>query len=173
MSIEEIKTRYCERLEKAEVEETRLQRKADKAKAQSKKYASLMARKMQEYHKMTHAAWVARRNVHWHDMLKEILHEVTERTGIAWEDKDLHTFGLNSETPVSSIADNDHGQILMCFYPSFNEGNDIYVWNGQIQHTYPEESIAAMNSGNLVKVKVSSIEMLIGLINDRITQNKK
>lgn len=171
MNIEEIRTRYQGRLERAEAEEARLQGKADRARAQAEKYARLMARKMMEYHKKSQAAWEARHAVSWHDMLREILHEVTERTGIAWEDEDLHTFGLECETPVRSRTDKDKERILLCFYPSYNDENEILVWNGQTEHIYPEGSIAAMNSGNLVKVKVSSIEMLIDLINEKSGHN--
>lgn len=172
MNIEQIKTRYNERLEKAKSKEEQLQGIADKAKSQSERYARLMAKKMMEYHKKSQAAWEARRAVHWHDMLKEILQEVTERTGIAWEDVNLHTFGLECETPVRSRTEKGKKPLLLFFYPSFNDENDILVWNGQTEHIYPEGSIAAMNSGNLVKVKVSSIEMLIDLINDDLEHNK-
>lgn len=162
---EEMKKRFMERYTDAYQHAEAIKREANRALEASKRYQRIAARKMGEYHKLEHKSWDKKWSVHWHDLLKEILREVDERTGLNFSTDSLCTFGLRCETPVFAYngEPHDHTTVIasLTFTPGDVEKGQIFLDSGENRGTYHPDSIGGMNGFGNATEEVTSIEVVI------------
>ena len=137
---------------------------AEKARQAALRYQRIAARKMGEYYKLNSKAW-SERDVHWYELLKEILKEVDKRTGLHFITDDLNSFGLRNETYVFAYSGepNDHTTVIasLMFTPGDVEKGQIFLDTGENRGNYHPNSIGGMNGFGNVTEEVTSIEVVI------------
>ncbi len=148
---------------------------AEKVRQAAKRYQRIAARKMGEYYKLTHKAWSGR-DVHWYELLKEILKEVDKRTGMHFITDNLNSFGLRCETPVFAYSGepHDHTTVIasLTFTPGYVEKGQVFLDTGENTGAYHPDSIGGMNGFGEVTEEVTSIEVVIDNLKRRYPELK-
>ena len=165
-TFEEIKGNFIESYEDMERKFNTVEREAQKSREAALRYQRISARKMGEYHKMSHKAWIER-DVHWiDDLLKPLLKEVDERTGLNFTSDTFHTYGLRNECPVFAM-DGDRVLAYLCFSPGDIKKGELFLDTGDKRGNYPPDSIGALNGFDNTTEEVTSIEVIIENIKRR------
>ena len=166
MTYKEMKLTYMQRELVAKEKHDELEAQADKLRKAADRYARLVALKQEESRKVSRKADAALWSVHWHDLLEELMNEVSELTGIEFEPRDSWgTYGMRCESPVFSVKKEGQPLIYLEFTPGFEDkDNPIYVDTGEHTGNYRQGSIAELNGFNNVSVPVTSVEQIVEMV---------
>lgn len=135
------------------------EKKEEQLAAAAERYRRIAERKDKEREKMTRRKWESQKT-HWTDnIVKPLMDEISQITGIRFDTSDLRTYGISCRCPVSAKDENGKYLAWVTFVP--DDEIKINMYSGEMCDRYPKGSIGELNGYNNIEEPVTSIESIL------------
>ena len=159
-TFEDIRNNFVAAYKEDDERSESFKREASKMRDAALRYQKIAARKMTEYHKLQSKSYHS--DVFWTvDLVKPILREVKERTGMEFSEVGSGCTGLRCEFWTFAYDSNGDCVASLCFMPGDIQNGEIYIDTGEQTGNFEKGTIGEINGMNNRIEKVVSIDTVI------------